>query len=568
MQEVDYKLIVDKDIKELSKYEECLNNFLSELNNYKDLIKESINEYNQFRSSKEKEIEDYLASLDKEIEEYNEKHSLEKEENKVMNNRNLVFRLKKGQIDKVLKEANDNVSSLEKECFEKINGFEDEIKRLEKEFNLQVYEAEKKAKNDVKRINDSILCPKIKDENETIDLVTVSEKELMDKFNKDEEKIYELRIEGISEIAKIKKEFYELKHQLELEYIAKRVELKRNIELTKSKEDEEVANLRHIIKEESGRLRDEDYFTNHNAMINLIGVHYKNALSISKIKANGYKKVKDLYQELDVVDNKTIEYNYSVNDLQKKYSLDVLNMFSVDLVDAINNLSSDIESFKDSFNSFIDAKGKSLDDLSKYLLLDKESIKCDYNEILNHIDDLINSYKDDRSLIEGIDNQDINNKIIENKIKKENNSFNELIKELERNLNNLFSLNKNYLDNESGFLNSQINNDIIAHEEWYKVKCSEIENEKAIAKKTYLDDCADLENEKNDYAKTYTSYYVNEINKFKVNMAKIIKQPKVINDKYNKLLDSEIKRIENEYSFNINRVLKEEAESKMMCKKN
>ena len=358
-------------------------------------------------------VDDILASLDASIEKYNNAHAKEAEEKKVLNNRNLVLRLKKGQIDKVVNEANANITTLEKECFEKIGEHEAEIAKLEKEYLAYTNDIEKKAKAEVKKISDAILAPKIKDEEEAIDLISATDEELFERFAKEEEKIYNIRLDGINKIYEIKKEYYDSLVESERGYFLRRLELKREIELTKNKEDEEVANLRHIIKEETSRLRDEEYFTNHNAMLNLCAVNYKNKLYIEKLKEKAYEEVNNYYLENDKTEDEKL-----------------------------------------------------------------------------------------------------------------------------------------------------------AHREWYLVKMTEVKNNKKMAKGEYLDAISDLNNEKNDYANTYTKSYLEEVNNFKKTMARIKKQPKIINDKYDNLLKEKTLKIENGYQNNLKRITKELETKTLMCKKN
>ncbi|MBO7536234.1 MAG: hypothetical protein J6T34_03725 [Bacilli bacterium] len=372
----------------------------------------SEDDYNQLANETDTKVKELLDKLDLDIEKYNKAHSDEAEEKKILNSRNLVLRLKKGQIDKVINEAKASIASLEKECFDKINHLEAEIVKLEKEYNSVVNEAEKKAKAEVRKIDDAILAPKIKDEEEPIDLITATDEEIDARHLIEEQKIYDLRLDGITNIANLKREYYTTKYESEKNYVLKKLELKREIETLKNKEDEEVANLRHIIKEESARLRDEEYFTNHNAMLNIAATKYKNKVYIEKLK-------------------------------EKTYA-------------AINNL---------------------------YLENDKEE------------------------------------------------------------------------------------NTILIHKEWYLVKTSEVDSAKKLAKKEYLDCIDSLNQEKNDYANTYTKGYLVEVNDFKKTMAVIKRKPKLINDKYDNLVESETKGIDTEYKNHIKHIEQEEQTKKLMCKK-
>ena len=265
-----------------------------------DVTLESSSEedYNQLAEVDPK-VQELLDCLDSKIEKYNKAHTVEAEEKKILNSRNLVLRLKKGQIDKVVNEAKASIESLEKECFSKINANETEINKLQKEYLAIVNEAEKVAKVEVKKITDAILAPKIKDEEEAIDLITATDEELFSRFLKEEEKIYNLRIDGIKKIASIKKSYYDTKYENEKGFVLRKIELKREIEQLKTSEDEQVANLRHIIKEEANRLRDEEYFTNHNAMLNLAAINYKNKIYIEKLKEKTYLEINNYYLEND-----------------------------------------------------------------------------------------------------------------------------------------------------------------------------------------------------------------------------------------------------------------------------
>ena len=98
----------------------------------------SKDDYNQLANETDTKVKELLEKLDLDIEKYNKAHSDEAEEKKILNSRNLVLRLKKGQIDKVINEAKASIASLEKECFDKINHLEAEIVKLEKEYNSVV----------------------------------------------------------------------------------------------------------------------------------------------------------------------------------------------------------------------------------------------------------------------------------------------------------------------------------------------------------------------------------------------------------------------------------------------
>ena len=278
----------------------------------KDESKEEVNldnsseeNYNQLAEVDPK-VQEILDNLDSKIEKYNKTHTVEAEEKKILNSRNLVLRLKKGQIDKVVNEAKASIEKLEKECFSKINANEAEINKLQKEYLDSINELEKQTKIEVKKITDAILAPKITGVEEAIDLITATDEELFSRFLKEEEKIYDLRIDGIKKMAALKHEYYDTKHEKELNYTLKRIELKREIEHLKSKEDEEVANLRHIIKEETSRLRDEEYFTNHNAMLNLSAINYKNKIYIEKLKEKTYLEINNYYLETDSSDEEKL----------------------------------------------------------------------------------------------------------------------------------------------------------------------------------------------------------------------------------------------------------------------
>lgn len=278
-------------------------------------------DYNQLAPKNNPEVERILANLEEKITKYNNAHSKEAEEKKILNSRNLVLRLKKGQISKVVNEAKDNISKLEKECFEKINSLESEINKLEKETSSVVLDLERTTKIEVKKIMDAIIAPKISSADEAIDLISVTEEELTSRYFKDEQKIYELRIDGIGKIATLKRKYYDTKYECVKKYELTRLSLKREIEHLKISEDEEVANLRHIIKEEENRLRDEEYFTNYNAMINLHAVNYKNKLYIEKLKEKAYEEINNLYLQTDTnEDEKLIHkewYLVKINEVNK-----------------------------------------------------------------------------------------------------------------------------------------------------------------------------------------------------------------------------------------------------------
>ena len=290
MQEKDYNdnLIEEQTLDETE--EKSSNESVDESN---DSIEE---DYNQLAEVDSK-VKELLDNLDSKIEKYNKAHTAEAEEKKILNSRNLVLRLKKGQIDKVVNEATSSIETLEKECFSKINASEAEITKLQKEYLTSINDLEKQTKVEVKKIADAILAPKITGGDEAIDLITATDEELFSRFLKEEEKIYDLRIDGIKKMAALKRKYYDTKHEAESNYTLKRIELKREIEHLKNKEDEEVANLRHIIKEETSRLRDEEYFTNHNAMLNLAAINYKNKIYIERLKEKTYLEINNHYLE-------------------------------------------------------------------------------------------------------------------------------------------------------------------------------------------------------------------------------------------------------------------------------
>ena len=290
MQEKDYNdnLIEEQTLDETE--EKSSNESVDESN---DSIEE---DYNQLAEVDSK-VKELLDNLDSKIEKYNKAHTVEAEEKKILNSRNLVLRLKKGQIDKVVNEAASSIENLEKECFSKINASEAEITKLQKEYLTSINDLEKQTKVEVKKIADAILAPKITCADEAIDLITATDEELFSRFVKEEEKIYDLRIDGIKKMAALKRTYYDTKHEVESNYTLKRIELKREIEHLKNKEDEEVANLRHIIKEETSRLRDEEYFTNHNAMLNLAAINYKNKIYIERLKEKTYLEINNHYLE-------------------------------------------------------------------------------------------------------------------------------------------------------------------------------------------------------------------------------------------------------------------------------
>ena len=294
-------------------------------------------DYNQLAPKNNPEVEKILTSLEEKITKYNNTHSKEAEEKKILNSRNLVLRLKKGQISKVVNEAKDNIAKLEKECFEKINSLESDINKLEKETSSIVLDLEKSTKIEVKKIMDAILAPKITNTDEAIDLISATDEELFARFTKDEQKIYELRIDGITKIAGLKRKYYDTKYENEKKYILTRLSLKREIERLKNKEDEEVANLRHIINEETNRLRDEEYFTNYNAMINLHAVNYKNKLYIENLKEKAYEEVNNIYLETDANEDeklihkewylvKTGEVKQNKEAIKKEYNEEIKNL--------------------------------------------------------------------------------------------------------------------------------------------------------------------------------------------------------------------------------------------------
>ena len=417
MQEKDYNenLIEDTSVsekpevtEEVTEKETCEDESKEEVN----LDNSSEENYNQLAEVDPK-VQQLLDNLEAKIEKYNKSHTIEAEEKKILNSRNLVLRLKKGQIDKVVNEAKASIESLEKECFSKINANEAEINKLQKEYLAVVNEAEKVAKVEVKKISDAILAPKIKDEDEPIDLITATDEELFSRFLKEEEKIYDLRIDGIKKIASLKRTYYDTKYENEKSFILRKIELKREAEHLKTSEDEEVANLRHIIKEETNRLRDEEYFTNHNAMLNLAAINYKNKIYIEKLKEKTYLEINNYYLEND------------------------------------------------------------------------------------------------------------------------NNEEEKLI-----------------------------------HQEWYLVKSNEVESAKAIAKKEYLNTINELTEEKNEYAITYTKGYISEVNDFRKTMARIKKQPAIIEKKYDSMKKNETLRIDNEYKDHIKNIELEEQTRILMCKKN
>ena len=413
MQEKDYNENLIEDTSNSTKEEAPVAGDVPQEEASEDVTLESSSEedYNQLAEVDPK-VQQLLDNLEAKIEKYNKSHTIEAEEKKILNSRNLVLRLKKGQIDKVVNEAKASIESLEKECFSKINANEAEINKLQKEYLAVVNEAEKVAKVEVKKISDAILAPKIKDEDEPIDLITATDEELFSRFLKEEEKIYDLRIDGIKKIASLKRTYYDTKYENEKSFILRKIELKREAEHLKTSEDEEVANLRHIIKEETNRLRDEEYFTNYNAMLNLAAINYKNKIYIEKLKEKTYLEINNYYLEND------------------------------------------------------------------------------------------------------------------------NNEEEKLI-----------------------------------HQEWYLVKSNEVQSAKAIAKKEYLNTINELTEEKNEYAITYTKGYISEVNDFRKAMARIKKQPAIIDNKYDSMKKNETLRIDNEYKDHIKNIELEEQTRILMCNK-
>ena len=356
-------------------------------------------DYNQLAPKNNPEVEKILTSLEEKITKYNNTHSKEAEEKKILNSRNLVLRLKKGQISKVVNEAKDNIAKLEKECFEKINSLESEINKLEKETTSVVLDLEKSTKIEVKKIMDAILAPKISGAEEAIDLISATDEELYARFTKDEHKIYELRIDGISKISSLKRKYYDTKYECEKKYILTRLSLKREIEHLKNKEDEEVANLHHIINEEANRLRNEEYFTNYNAMINLHAVNYKNKLYIEKLKEKAYEDVNNIYLETDTNDDEKLihkewylvkigEVKQNKEAIKKEYNEEIRNLdnekqeyastYTKDYLNEISNFKKTMATIK--------KQPKLIDD--KYnSLVKRETLRIDneYNENVKNV---------------------------------------------------------------------------------------------------------------------------------------------------------------------------------------
>ena len=544
---IDTKVSVEQllDLIEQSKNANLLK--ISELK--EELVNQDKN-YNQLAQDKLAEVDKVLSSLESEIEKYQSIHTKEAEEKKINNNRNLVLRLKKGQIDKVVKEAKESINSLEKEYNEKMNSLKAEITRLKKEYTSTVGEAEKKAKVEVKKITDAILAPTIKDEEE-VDLISASEEELFNRFLKSEEKIYDLRMEGIINIASLKKEYYEVKHENDKNYYLRKIELEKEILEIKNKEDEEVANFKHIIKEETNRLRDEEYFTNYNAKINLEAVDYKNKLYQEKLKQKAYDQIKEMYANID-----------AVNDNIYNHLKELLSLIKTCELELIDNLYKLINALKD---EEIDDLNKFVGEVKQYIL---KACNClvtnefneeylgdyNYNNHMNEVNGLISK------LFECLD------------IKKDEASVSSLLNKFKENISN--SIEKAYC-NGINYANSLLENeklrveeDRLLHKEWHLTKSLEVKANKYQAKKEYLQAIELLIKDKQEYTDKYTKEYLTEIDEFKKSMAIIKKQPKIIKDKYEKDLKDETLRIEKEYFENIKNVNLEEQTRKLMCKKN
>ena len=569
MQEFEYNdnLINDSNAT-TANLEEIKKARLQELVSLDEELAKINSDYAQLLQSYQDQVDEALKKLDKDLEEYDSHHSSEIEEKKVMNNRNLVLRLKKGQIDKVVKEAKDNIANSEKECFEKIHNNENELKRLEKEFNTFIYENERKTKSDVKRISETILAPKIKDDGEEIDLISATDEDYRQKYLKEEAKINEMRIEGIKNIATLQHAYYDVKKEKEIDFVNSRIALKKEIELIKNKEDEDVANLQHIVREESNRLRDEEYFTNHNAMINLFGVNYKNSLIKIKMKKDAYTNIESIYQKMDILNEEYFACLDKRLELINNSQVELLNSYFAmyesgkDNIDS-NNLDS-INDYINKVNEFINGISTNLD-FNDFKLVDGFDYQISYDSISNQY---VTSQYDIfvKKTSETTDSKNLKD-LVKGLLEKVDKEINSIKERILKGISNYAIEGKNYISLLKSDAIATVNNNALGHQEWMLTKDDELKEEQAKAKAEYNESINNLENEKQDYASTYSKNYISEVNEFKQNMKLIKSQPKKINDKYDKMLKDELSRIEEDYLSNTNSVNIKEKERLQMCKK-
>lgn len=465
-----------------------------------------------------------LDDLEKSIAKFDEQHNSEAEEKKAMHSRNLVLRLKKGQIDKVISEAKDSINKLQKTASSSIEANENEIKKLEKEFSSKINEAERQAKNEVKKISDEILNPIFKDE-EDIDFISVSEDVLEEKFLKDEAMIKEMRIEGVNNIANIKYDFYNLKHENELSFYNSKLSLEKEIEITKNKEDEELANLKHIVNEESNRLKDEEYTSQLSATLNIHTNNYKNSADKVELVTKEIKKVYNIYANLDLSNNeklnKQISFLSKIKEIELKIIEDCFNDFrNLDFDKIFKNEKIMIDNYI--LNDYHD------DNLSGY----------DFN---NHLQAL-------KKIAESFNNENINDEL-DNQKKK-------FIEEIE---NNYLSA-KEYLEKYSEEENQKVKDSFDEKIDYCLGKIDEVTSILEKFKAIYLKAVDDYENEKEAFRVKCQERDLNEINQFKVNMKVIKQQPALINKKYDKLFKEQSYRIEQDYQKAMEHVKQERSE--------
>ena len=581
MQDNDYNNnLIDKEIKQdildiLTNIKESKDINLKKITSLKESLVSQDNDHNLLAQKTTKEIDSLLASLDKEIAKYTSLHSNEAEEKKLLNSRDLVLRLKRGQINKVINEAKDNMASLQKECANKISAMENEITKLEKEYKLFTTDSERKTKAEVKKISDAILAPQI--DSEELDLIEATEEDLHNLFQKEEAKINDLRIDGINKTYNIKKDYYDTKVQSERNYYLKKLDLKREIELLKNKEDEETANLNHIITEETNRLRDEEYFTNQNAISNLKAAIYKNKLYVEKLKQKTYDKIHEIYVNNDNVYSGIYDNRKALLTLIKDIEVDLINELFKIFNALEKQLTNDVnDSYFDALREYVNGVDNYSSEVITYL------VTKDY-----HDDYLGNDIYDNHYLvmtnIASEFKKSFNDKSIEFKQKYENNItgeltskyllitnqlFNKLKEELLREVNIAYDRGLAHASTLATEENINVSNNINIHNEWYLVKTNEINKNKDIAKKEYIEEINKLKEEKREYQDKYTKTYIQEINDFKISMAYIKKQPKLINRKYDELYKRQSSRIETDYNDNIKKITLELEEKLMMCKKN
>ena len=576
-------------------------NNLASLAKLKEKILASEEALNNHTLEVKNKIDAILNNIEQELKEFDIKKGYSAEEKKIINNRELVFRLKKGQIDKIINEASANIESLEKECFDKINSLEKEIKELDKNYNQKIIDEEKKTKIEVKKLNDSILAPIVKDEELTkIDPIEATEDQLLKIDKALDNKTNELRINGINQIYQIKTNYYQNKKQDEVAYITKRLDLKKQIELTKNSTDEKVANLRHIVNEEDNRLRNEDYITTHNAMLNLAAIRYKTTLLEIKHKEERYLEIKKIYQENDIKDNTKLnnrnEILVLVSNLEKEMIDNYYQSLDKMQTTCINKLARTKELLIGIIKQILNLSYELLDDyLRQRNEFEKECINLlvtkyykeeylggyEYSLHNNNLDVIIESFQNEsKSQYNAFANEvnrlatNLENSIIENFKAFDNYLLNESHRQ---NLHKQSLINEIDACLESGKVVSTdidkmdldcLKDNISLHNNWYLEITNNFNQEKADAKVKYQRDSEELKNKKDEFLANQAQSFVNEVNNFKSNMKVIKAQPKHIKQKYDKYLSDELNRINEEYKKKIELVNLEKEEKSQMCKKN